>query len=68
VLSNSQTEKLICYGRQELLGRKIETLVPGTVFGESIPATAAGFFAEPRRADGAGLELSGLRKDAVNSP
>lgn len=68
VLVNSQTEKLFGYGREELLGKKVDVLVPKR-FETRHPEYRHGFFREPRtRAMGAGLELYGLRKDGSEFP
>ena len=68
VLVNGQTEKLFGYQRHELLGERVEKLVPARVrAGHS--QHRAGYTAGPRpRAMGAGLELYGLRKDGSEFP
>lgn len=68
VLVNSQTERLFGYPRAELLGKKVEVLVPNRFFGKHAQYRG-GFFEEPdTRAIGAGLELFGLRKDGTEFP
>jgi protein-histidine pros-kinase len=65
---NSQTEKLFGYSRQQLLGERVEILVPQRSR-EHHPGLRDGYFNEPRvRAMGEGRELFGRRQDGTEFP
>jgi PAS domain S-box-containing protein len=68
VLVNGQTEKLFGYQRHELLGKRVEKLIPARVRAGH-PQHRARYAAGPHpRVMGAGLELYALRKDGTEFP
>jgi PAS domain S-box-containing protein len=65
---NSRTEEVFGYNRSELLGKRLEMLLPER-FREVHAGHRAGFFRTPqRRPMGTGIDLAGLRKDGVEFP
>jgi len=68
VLINSQAERLFGYRRADLLGKPVETLVPGR-YRARHPDHRSAYFGDPRvRSMGSGLELYGLRCDGSEFP
>jgi PAS domain S-box-containing protein len=67
-LVNRECEQLFGYERRELIGQKIEMLVPER-YREHHVGHRAGFFSDPHaRPMGAGMELFGRRKDGSEFP
>lgn len=68
VLINIQTEKIFGYNREELLGQKVEILIPAR-YVKGHPPLRGGFFANPKtRSMGASLELFGKNKSGAEFP
>jgi PAS domain S-box-containing protein len=67
-LVNAQAERQFGYGRDELVGQAVEVLIPDAVKAGH-PALRAGYTADPQaREMGAGIELSGRRRDGSTFP
>jgi PAS domain S-box-containing protein len=68
VLVNEQSERLFGYERRELLGERVEMLLPPRTR-EPHSGHRSGYFADPRtRPMGLGLDLAGRRKDGTEFP
>ncbi len=67
-LINRQTEKLFAYNKEELIGQKVELLIPQRFAGNH-PHHLENYFTNPKaREMGAGLELFGKKKNADEFP
>jgi PAS domain S-box-containing protein len=68
VLVNSQAVRLFGWGREELLGREVEVLMPER-YRAGHPGLRGGYFSAPMtRSMGAGRDLYGLKKDGTEFP
>jgi PAS domain S-box-containing protein len=68
VLTNTATDQLFGYPRDQLLGRRVEILIPERLRGESLKQRAA-FTSNPEaRRVQANRELFGLRRDGTEFP
>lgn len=68
VAGNAQLEKLFGYGRGELIGQKIEVLIPAR-FGHGHVKRRDTYLEKPnQRPMGLGMHLSGSRKDGTEFP
>jgi PAS domain S-box-containing protein len=68
VLVNAQTERLFGYRREDLLGRKVETLVPHR-YRDAHVTHRTGYFEDAHaRPMGVGLDLYAVRKDGSEFP
>src|SRR5205823_2463208 len=67
-LVNAQAERLFGYGRVELVGQRVEILVPDAAR-RVHPGHRSGYLSDPRpRPMGAGMELAGRRRDGTEFP
>ncbi len=67
-LANAQVEAMFGYGREELLGREIEMLIPESARAIHVKHRGGYFLGPHTRAMGVGFELYGLHKDGHEIP
>ncbi|WP_310493511.1 sensor histidine kinase [Dechloromonas sp.] len=68
VLVNAQTERMFDYGRDELIGKSVEILVPER-FRQHHRIFRTGYFEDPQpRPMGVGRDLAGCRSDGTEFP
>jgi PAS domain S-box-containing protein len=68
ILTNSRAEELFGYGRRELLGKSIETLLPELARGRHSGPRGELFESPLARPVGRGPEMNARRKDGTQSP
>jgi len=67
-LVNAQAEKVFNYSRDEMIGQRVEMLIPSSSAGRH-SLHRESFFSDPKvRSMGIGLELNGKRKDGMEFP
>ncbi|HEY3327721.1 MAG TPA: PAS domain S-box protein [Novimethylophilus sp.] len=68
ILVNAQTEQLFGYGREELVGKPVEILIPAALKRQHIHHRDTFIAAPKTRPMGMGRDLSGMRKDGSLVP